>query len=118
MATFARYEQASGLFEIWAFVNDGGVERCVYQSVGYAGRGDFKNRPEAQCRHDEGPLPRGVYRVGPSQDHPRLGPVAFPLYPYGRNAMCGRSGFFIHGDSRRDPGNGSHGYYFSVGQAF
>ena len=107
--SYARYEQRTGLFEIFGAVDDGAVERCLYQCVGYAGRGDFKNRPDAQCRVGEGPLPRAVYRVAPPTDHPRLGPLAFPLFPVDRSGMCGRSGFFVHGDSRRNPGNASHG---------
>lgn len=108
-SVIAHYEQASGLFEIWAFVDGSNTERCVYQSVGYAGRGIAKNDPEAQCRVGEGPIPRGVYRIAGAQDHPRLGPLAFRLTPLGANAMCGRSGFFIHADSRGNPGNASHG---------
>ena len=107
--TNATYEQDTGVFTIWAVIDDGGNERCLYECSGYAGRGDHKNRPASECRRGEGPLPRGVYRVGVPQEHPRLGPVAFPLYPFGSNRMCGRSGFWIHGDSRRNPGNASHG---------
>lgn len=103
------YEQRTGLFEIYDIVDDGASERCLYQSLGYAGRGDHKNHPESQCRRNQGPLPRGMYRVGVPTEHPRLGPLAFPLYPYERNDMCERSGFFIHGDSRKNPGNASHG---------
>ena len=109
MVTTATYEQATGLFSIFDCVDDGGVERCLYECVGYAGRGDWKNRPEGECRRGEGPLPRGVYRVGVRQDHPRLGPGCFPLFPFAINRMCGRSGFWVHGDSRRNPGNASHG---------
>lgn len=106
---WAIYEQRTGLLEIFDVVDGGAVERCLYQSIGYAGRGDHKNDPASQCRKSEGPLPRGVYRVCGPQDHPRLGPLAFPLVPYRTNRMCGRSGFFIHGDSRQNPGNASHG---------
>lgn len=105
----ATYEQRSGLFEIWALVDDSHAERCLYQSVGYAGRGTHKNRPASEGVKGEGPLPRGFYRVCPPVDHPRLGPLAFRLLPYVHNEMFGRSGFFIHGDSAKNPGNASHG---------
>ena len=107
--TDARYEQSTGLFLILSVVDDGNVERVLYEQRGYAGRGDHKNDPSAQCVIGKGPLPRNLYRVGAPSDHPRLGPLAFPLFPVKRDAMCGRSGFFIHGDSRRNPGNASHG---------
>ena len=109
MVTNATYDQSTGTFTIWSPIDDGGNERCVYECSGYAGRGDHKNRSASECRVGEGPLPRGVYRVGVPTEHPRLGDLAFPLYPFGSNRMCGRSGFYIHGDSRRNPGNASHG---------
>ena len=109
MVTFAKYEQRSGLFEIFSFVDDGGTERCVHQSVGYAGRGEHKNRPDSQAERGLGPLPVGFYRVQSPVDHPRLGPLAFRLVAYRNNQMFGRSGFYIHGDSRKEPGNASHG---------
>ena len=105
----AIYDQKSGSFEIFADIDDGGVERCIYTAVGYAGRGRQKNSPACECQKARGPLPKGFYRVGLPVDHPRLGPMAFRLHPYRTNRMCGRSGFWVHGDSAQNPGQASHG---------
>lgn len=72
---------------------DGGV----LVASGWAGRGDGKNNPDAQHLRSFGPLPRGLYKVGPWEDeHPGLGPIVARLTQvegdtYGRNA------FYIHG---------------------
>lgn len=76
---------------------------------GYAGRGPSKNKPEDQCRVNEGPLPRNTYTIEPAITHSRLGPVALPLTPHHASAMCGRSAFYVHGDSTANPGNASDG---------
>ena len=86
-----------------------GGGRLIYRASGYAGRGEGKNNPTAQALVGQGPLPRGVYLVGPPLDHPRLGPLAFGLNPIPSNEMFGRSGFLIHGDSRKNPGQASSG---------
>ena len=67
---------------------------------GYSGNTTGLNNPAAQTRVGVGPLPQGVYTVGPPHspvDH--LGPIALPLYPDHHNQMFGRSGFFMHGDN-------------------
>lgn len=104
----AVYEQRSGLFVIFS-CDDGGNERVHYEAFGYAGKGPGKNSPEHQAEKGVGPLPTGHYRVQRPTNHPRLGPVAFPLAPFAVNQMHKRSGFYIHGDSRRNPGNASSG---------
>jgi hypothetical protein len=77
--------------------------------TGYSGKGDAKNDPDQQCVVDMGPIPRGLYTIQPAVTDPILGPVAIPLDPDASNNMCGRSGFFIHGDNVSDPGNASQG---------
>jgi hypothetical protein len=77
--------------------------------TGYAGKGNAKNDPDQQCVADMGPIPRGYYNIQPAVTHPKLGPVAIPLDPDTSNTMCGRSGFFMHGDKVSDPGNASEG---------
>jgi hypothetical protein len=76
---------------------------------GYAGKGNATNDPDQQCVTDMGPIPRGFYTILPAMTHPRLGNIALPLKPDDNNEMCGRSDFFIHGDSVSDPGNASKG---------
>ena len=77
--------------------------------TGYAGKGAAKNDPGKQCVADAGPIPRGSCDIGDGQDHPKLGPLALPLSPDAGNDMCGRTGFFTHGDSVSDPGDASDG---------
>ena len=73
--------------------------RGVVVEVGYSGAPGFVNRPIAERREDEGPLPTGSYTILPAIDHENLGPVAMPLEPAPENEMHGRSGFYIHGDN-------------------
>jgi hypothetical protein len=95
---------------------------------GYAGRGIGKNTPldtssgavdgivdrlPDRSRLEEargiGPIPVGLYRIGPAIDHPRLGPLAMPLVPLSGTETYGRSGFFIHADSLKHAGQASEG---------
>ena len=99
--THATYYQRTGVFLIHA------GDTLLYQAIGYAGRWDGRNRPEADHLATIGPLPRGFYRVGKPRRHPRLGPLALPLQPFQTNEMFGRAGFYIHGDNRT--GDASHG---------
>ena len=106
--TIAFYEQKTGRFVICDY-DDGGVERVVYETVGYSGRGSHKNNPESQHVKRLGPIPRGVYRIRGPFDHPRLGRVCFDLHPLTDKTSAQRSGFMIHGDSKRKPGDASSG---------
>ncbi len=77
--------------------------------TGYAGALGFKNDPNAQSIHDKGPLPRGVYDVGPPHNTVGHGPFVLTLIPHPDNIMFGRGGFLIHGDSIEHPGTASKG---------
>jgi hypothetical protein len=101
----AFFTQRTGRF----FIRERETGTIVRECRGYAGRGPGKNNPQAQGLRNLGPLPRGRYLVRPPHYHPRLGPMAFRLVPQPSNEMCGRSGFLIHGDSRRNPGQASRG---------
>ena len=105
----ARYVQRTGLFTIFAPVDETPNERVVFETTGYAGRGRGRNSPAHEAVRSVGPLPRGFYRVTTPRTDPRLGPLAFPLWPMRVTEMLGRSGFYIHGDSAKNPGNASHG---------
>lgn len=72
-------------------------------AVGYAGHGDGVNNPLLQNVKDVGPLPEGLYSMGPLQDHGELGKDVIQLIPHDENEMYGRSGFFIHGDEILHP---------------
>jgi Protein of unknown function (DUF2778) len=84
------YSQAAGLFT---------DDKAVVLVQGcYSGRGVWKNDPKSQDVVGAGPLPEGVYTVGPLHTVPHLGPC-MSLTPAPANAMLGRSGFFIHLDN-------------------
>ena len=73
---------------------------------GYSGYGGYCNQSWAEDRENEGPIPRGKYRIGPADGH--KGPYTMRLTPVGHSAH-GRDKFLIHGDSRKIPGGASHG---------
>jgi len=77
-------------------------------AMGYSGHGEGLNNPEMEAAAGVGPIPRGRWRIGPAERHPRLGPVAMPLTPDGHDAH-GRTAFFIHGDNSRGDQSASHG---------
>jgi len=93
------YEQRSG-----KLAHDG-----LIACVGYAGKGEGKNNPDAQDQRNVGPLPRGTYTIEAPVDTVANGPYVLRLQPAAYNNMCGRSGFLIHGDSTREPGTASEG---------
>lgn len=99
------YEIASGIFEAY---NDD-PRKPEWKAVGYAGRCDGKNNPDMCDVPDVGPLPPGRYTIGKPIDHPKLGPMSFPLEPAQTNEMFDRSAFYIHGDSIEHPGEASEG---------
>jgi hypothetical protein len=76
---------------------------------GYSGFGDGKDNPVMQNVPDTGPIPRGVYAIGPPHDTTTHGPHVMALTPVDGTDTFGRSGFLIHGDSIEHPGTASHG---------
>jgi hypothetical protein len=105
----ARYYISSGVLEVFAVVDDSPNERVVYETSGYSGHGRCRNNPDCTAEKGVGPLPVGRYHVLAPVDLPRLGPAVLGLVPYAANDMHGRSGFYVHGDSRERPGDASHG---------
>jgi hypothetical protein len=82
--------------------------------VGYSGYGDDKNQPNDESIKDLGPIPCGLYSIGvpecaPPEPAGPHGPFVLPLTPDQGNAMFGRAGFLIHGDSIEAPGFASRG---------
>lgn len=109
MDSKATYDQCTGAFIIWSPVDDGGIERVQYEATGYAGKGRGRNEPDLEYLHRIGPLPKGKYAVRGPADHPRLGRFVFRLDRIDDGPTFGRGGFYIHGDSRSDPGEASEG---------
>lgn len=76
--------------------------------TGYSGHDQGKNNPAFQNVHDIGPIPAGTFEIGDVRDSEKLGPVVMPLKMTAGESY-GRTGFYIHGDSIKDPGTASHG---------
>ena len=97
----ARYHQRSGLFTIFAPVDDSANERVVAEFDGSAGAGPGRNNPDMASVRNVGPIPAGLYWVREERS-PRFRAPAFRLYPYAGNQMHGRSGFWIHGGTKSE----------------
>lgn len=69
-----------------------------YVGTGYSGTGEGRNNPDMEEVEGVGPIPRGLYSIGPERVSARLGPVVMNLDPIGHDAF-GRTVFRIHGDS-------------------
>lgn len=96
------YRQRSGVLE--------DPQGRPYQGPGvYSGQPPFRNEPTAEHRRNEGPIPRGRYRID-LRPHNRdsTGPYTLDLEPQGHDAH-GRTELRIHGDSRTRPGLASTG---------
>jgi hypothetical protein len=64
---------------------------------GWAGNGKGKNNPSMQNAKSVGPLPRGIYQVGPWEElHTGLGPLVAHLTMISGESF-GRDAFYIHG---------------------
>ncbi len=75
---------------------------------GYSGAGPGKNNPALEKFHNVGPIPKGAWKIGSPVDN-SLGASVMPLTPAAGTETYGRSGFWIHGDSKSHPGLASHG---------
>lgn len=93
------YYQKSGRLE-----HDG-----KFSGVGYSGKDAGKNNPLMVTREGIGPIPKGRYKIGRPFHHRHAGRGTMRLTPQSGTATWGRSGFMIHGDSDRHPGNASEG---------
>ena len=67
--------------------------------TGYSGKGDGRNNPEDQAIPNVGPIPRGIYTIGPAYDDPEKGPCVMRLTPSPNNEMFDRAGFLMHGNN-------------------
>ena len=100
------YEQQTGRM----VCTDNKTGKMVVNRMGYAGHGRGKNNSSMQNISNTGPLPQGKYDIeAPAFMHPHTGPLSLRLDPDNGNEMFGRSGFLIHGDSKKRPGEASNG---------
>lgn len=75
----------------------------------YSGHGEGLNNPALEDVHDVGPIPCGIWQIGPWHDHYEdKGPVVGELHPVGFDPH-GRSGFLCHGDNSAMNHTASHG---------
>lgn len=81
----------------------------LYIATGYSGYGLSKNYPPDEVIVNKGPIPCGMYTIGPPFDSKLHGPYVLRLTPSSHNTMYNRAGFLIHGDSIKAPGTASHG---------
>jgi hypothetical protein len=77
--------------------------------IGYSGDSHHFNQPLYEHLEKQGPLPAGIYTLAAPADDPVVGKYAFKLTPDPRNAMFGRSDFFIHGDNSKANHTASEG---------
>lgn len=71
--------------------------------------GPAKNNPDFVSHVGVGPIPIGLYTIGPAFDTVEHGPCVMRLTPQAGTNEYGRAGFLIHGDSISNPGHGSEG---------
>lgn len=65
----------------------------------YSGHGTGLNNPDMEHVKGGGPLPRGLYKIGPSYNDPHLGRCVMHLDPMPGTNEFGRSAFRLHGDN-------------------
>ena len=89
-----RYEQSSGTI----------FHAADYIGMGYSGHGAGLNNPALEQVRDVGPIPKGIYDIGESEDVPHLGKNVMQLLPSAGTNDYGRTGFYWHGDDIHKPG--------------
>ncbi|MEX2245050.1 MAG: RHS repeat-associated core domain-containing protein, partial [Fimbriimonadaceae bacterium] len=76
----------------------------VLKGTGYAGTaGDHRNNPDSEDLEEQGPLPKGEYKISKRKTTKREGrPLdCFWIDPVAGTEMYGRTGMLIHGDNSR-----------------
>ena len=76
----------------------------IFDHNAYSGHGKGLDNPDEENVQGIGPIPEGMYTIGPLIYHPKLGADVMKLTPDAENQMFGRSGFYWHGDEILHPG--------------
>ncbi len=79
------------------------------RGTGYAGHDKGLNNPAMEDVENTGPIPDGVWTIGPAFQHETCGPIAMRLTPQPGTDPQGRDGFLIHGDNSAANHTASHG---------
>lgn len=81
----------------------------LFAGTGYSGKeGVWRNNPDAEPDAAEGPIPEGLWHIGPAHTSSNTGPVTMDLDPAMASMdVYGRSLFRIHGDNKTH--DASHG---------
>lgn len=81
----------------------------LHLGYGYSGNGDDKLNQAAESVVGHGPIPRGLWTIGPAHEDGHLGVLVMNLDPAPGTNTFGRTLFRIHGDSIEHPGDASDG---------
>ena len=90
------YSQPTG--DLYFIDEDGNRE---YIATGYSGKGEGLNNPDMDHVKDFGPIPRGLWDIGPQRDGGRMGPATMLLTPRPETETYDRERktFYVHGDN-------------------
>lgn len=77
--------------------------------VGYSGHAEGLNNHALEADPGVGPIPCGVWKVGPAHDSPHTGPVTMDLDPTPPFDAHGRTLFRMHGDNKAGNESASRG---------
>ena len=77
--------------------------------MGYSGHGAGVNNGALESDAGIGPIPRGLWIIGPFYDDPHLGPCVAHLDPVSPDDAHGRTLFRIHGDNAEGNESASRG---------
>jgi hypothetical protein len=76
---------------------------------GYSGKRSGLNNPLLQDQRAHGPIPQGLYSIGPLRRSVKTGPNIMDLTPLPGTNTFGRSAFQIHGDNGKGNRSASSG---------
>jgi hypothetical protein len=95
----------------WVYFQSNGelMYKGALVGTGYAGFGEGMNNPNDQAIPNVGPIPAGLYTIGPAFTHPAAGPITMRLTPQDGTNTLGRDGFLMHGDTASQDHTASHG---------